>query len=85
MYAISVGDWQANADDIGLKLLVAPVLASNARAIEVERGQFDGMAVPLVCSEDRGAAIVEVIRRKYRRHQLRFYYSLTGDGGWKRV
>jgi len=39
----------------------------------------------LACPEEQAAALVAVVRRKYRVHQFCFYKSTSGSGDWKRV
>jgi hypothetical protein len=41
--------------------------------------------MPLECDEERATAIVEIIRKRFKKHELRCYRSKTGKGGWKRV
>jgi hypothetical protein len=95
-YAVNVADMTRYSHDVGLSLLVLPVIMperqeptrENIAALEkldCEPGRFDGMAVRLLCSEERAAAIVSVIRTRIKKHSLRFYQSKTGQGGWKRV
>jgi hypothetical protein len=55
-------------------VLVAPV---RGEVIEADPQRFDGMAVTLACDDERAAAIVEVIRLKLKKSELRCY---TGSG-----
>lgn len=96
-YAVNVADMTRFVGDFKIMLLVRPVMLppgqepteGNISALEklnCESGRWDGMAVRLQCPEERAAAIVGLVRQwGYKRHQLRFYQSVTGRGGWKRV
>jgi len=55
------------------------------RAVDVEPAKFDGAAVVLECDEERAAAIVAVIRTKYKRNQIRCWQSKSGASSWKMV
>ena len=84
VYAVNLADL-SNTEvgrDFCLGMLLKPVLGT--RPVEAEK-RFDGHAVLLECDEERAAAIVEVARKHYKRWQLRFYRSKTGNGGWRRV
>lgn len=84
MYAVNMLDWLSFKDDIGISILLHPV--TDAReTVECEKGRTDGTGICLECDDERAAAIVEIARKKYKRHELRFYRSKTGKGGWKRV
>ena len=86
MYAVNITDL-CNTEagkDIGVALLLNPVM-DREHPIKTERNRFDGMGVCLNCDKDRAKAIVELIRKRYKRYRLRIYYSKTGMGGWKRV
>lgn len=85
MYAINLADWMAHKDDFGLSMLLQPVANPNpAAVVECEKNRLDGASVLLECEQDRAGAIVEIVRRKYKRHQLRIYESKAGKD-WKRV
>lgn len=82
-YAINLIDWAAKKDDFGLVLLLRSVIDRDSR-IETNPRRIDELALRLSCDEERAEAIVEIIRLKYERHQLRCYHSKTGRS-WKRV
>jgi hypothetical protein len=86
-YAINLVDYITHGkDDLALKLLLGPVLIGTT-VIETNKVDFDhGTALLLNCDDERGAAICELIKRKYPRNgkYMRLYYS-KGDKGWKRA
>ena len=84
MYAINIADWQAVRSDIGLQVLLMPVVDRSRGPIHTADGNFDEMGMILVCGEDRAREIVKLVRKGYKKHQLRLYYSKTGQT-WKRV
>jgi hypothetical protein len=84
-YAVNLADLTARKDDLCLKMLLVPVVDLDAPIVEVERDRFDGMGIKLNCTEGRGAAIVSILRQKFKRHKLRLYESKTGRKGWKRI
>lgn len=81
MYAINIADLTKDKDGVWAPFLIGPV---SGQAVEAEK-RFDGMALTLACDEERAQAIVEVIRLKYKKHEMRCYQSKTGKGGWKRI
>ena len=83
-YAINVADLTAHKDDFILQMLVGNY-ADRHNTVEAEPGQFAGVAVPLTCGDEQAAAIARVIRKHYKKHQLRVYESKTGKGGWRRI
>lgn len=84
MYAINISDWSTLRDDFTLKIVLLPVVPEDSETVEAEKGRVDGLALKLDCDDERGEAIVWVVRKKYERHELRMYHSNTG-GSWKRV
>jgi len=88
-YAVSVCDLLTlSRHDLILHMLVAPhVDPDPAHVVEAERGKVAGIGsvAVLTCPEEQAAAIVAVVRKKYRKHQFRFYQSASRNGGWKRV
>ena len=42
-------------------------------------------AVTLICSEERAAAIMRLLRTRYRKSEIHLYQSQTGRGGWQRI
>lgn len=87
MYAVNLGDLMAlkMRDPVAMLCLFPPEIFEPVSTIEAERGRVDAPALVITCPEERVEAIIWVIRRKYGRAQLRFYRSLTGNGGWARV
>ena len=86
-YAVAICDLLTLSErDKILHMVIAPHV-DPARIVEAERGKVAGIgsAAVLACPEEQAAAIVAVVRKKYKRHQCRFYRSASGDGGWKRV
>lgn len=85
MYAVNLCDLMElkRVDPIGMLLFKPEVLST--RTVEVEGNRIDTSALRLTCDEERGQAILALIRKKYRKNQLRMYYSKTGNGSWKRV
>lgn len=67
---------------------IASLLFSKERlgdVITVKRDKPGEDAIRLLCSEDQNVAIIELIRKKYKKYQCRLYQSKTGKGGWKRI
>lgn len=86
-YAINLADWTKYTEGIEgfmLRILLEPVI-ERQNIIYAQKDRFDEMALPLMCDEKRASAIVEIIRKKYKRHELRCYQSKTGNGGWNRI
>ena len=86
-YAINVCDLLTlSRHDTILHMVIAPHVDRN-HVVEAELDQIAGIgdAAVLTCSEEQAAALVAVVRRKYKVHQFRFYQSASGNGGWKRV
>ena len=84
-YAVNLADWAAHKDDIGLSILLRPVVDSNGGTVIVNTHCYDGVGVPLACDEERAEAVVAVIRKRYATHIVRCYYSKTGHDEWKRA
>ena len=85
-YAINLADITNTpaGRDFVLAMLLDPVLDRSC-AIQIDSSRFDEMGVRLDCDEGRAEAIVDTIRIKYRKSQVRMYHSKTGNGSWKRV
>lgn len=84
-YAVNIADFTGQRDDWGLGLLLAPVIDERAQTVEINSKRFDAVGARLICDEERAEAITKLVRHRYKRHQLRLYYSKTGKGGWKRI
>lgn len=82
MYAINLADWHAH-NDFALRTLLRDVVGTDPQTVCCE-AEVDGDGVVLACDDERGKAIVHVLRKKYHQNLLRSYYSKTG-GSWKRV
>ncbi len=85
-YAVNLADLTGQLDPVIAGALIAPVAPNKVLLNNVEpEGYIADVGLLLECDEDRAEAIVEVIRRKYQKHELRCYYSKTGRGSWRRV
>ena len=84
-YAFNLSDWTAHREDVILTMLLANVIPDRI-TVNVEPGsQVDGAGVIMQCDEDRAAAIVEIVHKKYHRNLMRFYRRKEGNETWKRV
>lgn len=81
MIAVNIGDLAE--DKILAQFLVAPVVPSQT-IVNCEPGRLDGGAVLLECEEERGEAIVWVIRKKHHKNKLRCYQKGKGKS-WHRI
>lgn len=64
------------------------VLAANAerQSVRIGKERFDEEALPLACPAQQAAALVEIIRTKYRRDEVRVWRNETGAASaWRRV
>lgn len=82
-YAIHIADLMAlQRAEPALSLVLTQHVGREP--VEVDRQQYDGVALPLTCDDKQAAALITLIRRKYRKDQVRVW--LKGQrGGWKRV
>lgn len=86
-YAVNIADLtHATKHDPILAMLIEPHI-DREQIVEADRGKVAGMgyAVVLTCPEEQVRAIVEVVRKRRKRHEFRFYVSATGTGGWSRI
>ena len=82
-YAVNLADLSQKANQVVVTCLVKPVMGGT---VVVRPRQVDGVAVLLDCGDERAAAIVEVIRLKLRRHEMRCYVRKTDRAKtWKAV
>lgn len=83
MYAIHIADLMAlqRAEPVLSLVLTRHV---GQEPVEIDQQQFDGVALPLTCGDEQATALVEIIRHKYRRDQVRIWQK-GEKGGWKRV
>ena len=83
-YAVNLADLtrlaQQHSLNPGLEL-IKRVLGQ--QTITLNGPLVDSTIVPLICKEERARAIMEVLRLKLRRHELRLYQSEDGIGKWK--
>lgn len=86
-YAINIADTLYPDRLALLQLALRPYLPSfeKARVVSVDPERFDGRALVLECDDERGAAIISLIRARCKPWEWRCYYSAAGEGGWKRV
>jgi hypothetical protein len=64
------------------------VLAANAerQSVRIGKERFDEEAVTLACPAQQASALVELIRTKYRRDEVRIWRNDTGAASaWRRV
>lgn len=82
-YAVNVADLTrfAQAPLSPVMLLIQPVLSR--QIVQAERQRIDGDAAILACDEERALAIVELIRRRVPKHQLRIYHGAGRT--WRRL
>lgn len=81
MYAINLADYLKHRRDAGLAVQLSPLVDPAPDVITCEPG---GVAIPLQCDDDRGAAITRNVRRVYKPNQIRIYHS-TDRVHWTRV
>ena len=67
-------------DPIGALLFPLSILGE---VVEPNKRRFGHTAITLLVDEARGAAIVQLIREKYRKYEFLLYRSETGKGGWR--
>ena len=79
-YAVNVADLTKHR--FVAQWILAPVVLGRV-VVDVEPGRFDGAGILLECDEERAQAIVDVIRTKLKKHQLRC--CKKEKGSWKRV
>jgi len=88
MNAVNVADLaaaagaQGTATNLVMRILIAPVTESRI-VVVAERGKVAGDAIVLECDDERAEAIVEIIRKKYKKHELRCYRGKSKT--WRRV
>ena len=82
-YAVNLGDLVRPENRIVASAMIAPVQGGT---VEVDRQRVDGVAVLLNCDDERAQAIVDVIRLKRRKHELRCYVRKTDTAKtWKSI
>lgn len=81
MYAIQLADLLVLHRDPIMRMVLPPLMGQEE--VKVARDQFDGIALPFACGDEQAAAMIEIIRTKHARHQIRCYHKEKGE--WKRV
>ncbi len=81
-YAINVVD--LIKDMFLAEWLVSPIV-QNRIIVNAEEGVIDGGAIVLECDEKRAKGIVDVIRIKYHKNELRCYERNSNGKTWKRI
>jgi len=82
-YAVNLGDLSEVNNRIVGTYLVGPVMGNS---VDVDPKKVDGIAVILDCDDERAQAIVDVIRIKRKRHELRCYVRKTPTAKtWKKI
>jgi len=86
-YAVNIADLTALAQNDAALSMVLTQHVAYTNIVEAERDKAVGMghAALLLCPTEQAEALIAIVRKKLRKHQLRFYRSETGTGGWKRV
>ena len=82
-YAVHLFDLQVWREHLPVMALLGPVLSD--RTVTVSTRDIAGEAIVLNCDDERGEAIVAVLRLRVPRDRLRMYHSRTGKGGWRAV
>jgi len=86
-YAANIADLtELSKNDPILTMVIMPHVAYTD-IVEAEHGKVAGIghAAIMNCPEEQASAIIEIARKKYAKYALRFYFSKTGKGGWKRL
>lgn len=81
MYAIQLTDLLTLQRDPVMRMVLIPLLSQES--VTVVAGQFDGEALPFACGDKQAAAMIEVIRTRYRRDQVRCYHQ--AKKAWRQV
>ena len=82
-YAVNILDMLPE-DKILAQVLLLPIVDPHTVA-DVEPGRVDGKACVLLCDDERGKAVVDIIRMKKEKHELRCYHQKPGCKTWARV
>lgn len=78
-YAVNIAD--LTKDLIISRFLIADVVP-NRIIVDAEKGRLDGGAILLECEGEKARAIIDIVRKKYQKHDFRFYEKGTT---WKRI
>lgn len=84
-YAIQLADFMVlRQHDPALGI----VLAANVerQPVTIGKERFDDEAVTFACPAEQAAALVQIVRTKYRRDEVRIWRNDTGaKSAWRRV
>lgn len=84
-YAINLADLMGLIrNDFAIQILINPVLSRETILAEGD-DRMDGTAVIMTCETERSQAIIELLRRKYKKHVLRCYQCNVEKSDWKRI
>ena len=81
MYAIQLADLLTLQRDPIMRMVLTPLMGKEE--VVVAGDQFDGVALPFACGDEQAAAMIEIIRKKHARYQIRCYHKM--NNAWKRV
>jgi len=81
-YAVNICDLYRFKDNFFLQLLILPVVQTG-KTLQCEKS-IDSIGLSIDCDDERAQAIIELIRKKFKRYELRCYCSRCGNS-WKRV
>ena len=82
-YAANIADLTKYKDNLAVMMILQPELSKTI--VDCEPGRIDGGGALFVTSDEQAGALIEVLRKRIAKHELRFYHSKTGKGGWERV
>ena len=88
-YAINIADL-TGALQMPEHMALAMVLRQHldddvSRVVECEQGKIAGVGALFTCPDEQAAALIQLVRARLKRYELRIYHSRTGKGEWKRV
>ncbi len=82
-YAIHLADLQGWTHHLPLMCLLNGVL--DDEPFDIGKGRFAAVALRLNCDEQRAEAICQIVRKHFKRADMRMYRSKTGMGQWKAI
>jgi hypothetical protein len=82
-YAVNVADLTKYRSHPVVMMTMVPQIGKTT--VVCEPGRVDGGGALFTTPDEQAGALIEVIRKRIAKHELRCYYSKTGKGGWKRV
>lgn len=83
-YAVNLADWVAYKEDYGLTIILVPVTGSK-EVVYCESKRLDSLGIVLECDDKRAAAIIGIIRKRFKKHELRCYQGSRNRKTWKRL